>query len=54
MKYLILHLIIIRDLPKDTVILEMHYQYATTVKYRTDITFGWLDLIGKFERIKFV
>lgn len=27
--------------------LDVHFQQASMVKYRTDIVFDWLDLIGK-------
>ncbi|XP_063706306.1 pickpocket protein 19-like [Culicoides brevitarsis] len=29
------------------IILDVHYQRSTTVKYRTDVVFGWMDLMGK-------
>lgn len=31
--------------------LDFHYQNANLVKYRTDITFGWLDLMVSFGGI---
>jgi hypothetical protein len=30
---------------------EIHYQSANIVKYRTDVTFGWLDLMVAFGGI---
>lgn len=30
----------------DNMTLDFHYQSSTIVKYRTDVTFGWLDLMG--------
>lgn len=29
--------------------LDVHFQQASMVKYRTDIVFDWLDLIGKIN-----
>ena len=31
--------------------LDFHYQSASIVKYRTDVTFGWLDLMVSFGGI---
>lgn len=31
------------------IILDVHYQRATIVKYRTDVVFGWMDLMGEFK-----
>lgn len=31
--------------------LDFHYQSANIVKYRTDVTFGWLDLMVSFGGI---
>jgi hypothetical protein len=31
--------------------LDFHYQSANLVKYRTDVTFGWLDLMVSFGGI---
>lgn len=31
--------------------LDLHYQSANLVKYRTDVTFGWLDLMVAFGGI---
>lgn len=31
----------------DSVTLDFHFGSAETVRYRTDITFGWLDLMGE-------
>lgn len=33
----------------DNMTLDFHFQTSTIVKYRTDVTFGWLDLIGKHK-----
>lgn len=30
---------------------DFHYQSANIVKYRTDVTFGWLDLMVSFGGI---
>ncbi|KAG5683041.1 hypothetical protein PVAND_012348 [Polypedilum vanderplanki] len=35
----------------DNMTLDLHYQSANIVKYRTDITFGWLDLMVSFGGI---
>jgi Amiloride-sensitive sodium channel len=35
----------------DNLTLDFHYQSANLVKYRTDITFGWLDLMVSFGGI---
>jgi hypothetical protein len=31
--------------------IDFHYQTANIVKYRTDVTFGWLDLMVSFGGI---
>lgn len=31
--------------------IDLHYQSANIVKYRTDVTFGWLDLMVAFGGI---
>lgn len=36
---------------RDNMTLDFHYQNANLVKYRTDITFGWLDLMVSFGGI---
>lgn len=41
-----------RDIDKNTILIDIHFQYATMVKYRTDVLFGWLDLTG--NRIGFI
>lgn len=32
----------------DNLTIDFHYQTANIVKYRTDVTFGWLDLLVSF------
>lgn len=32
---------------KDMVTLDFHFGSGEMVRYRTDITFGWLDLMGE-------
>lgn len=39
------------DADRDNLTLDFHYQSANLVKYRTDITFGWLDLMVSFGGI---
>lgn len=39
------------DAQRDNLTLDFHYQSANLVKYRTDITFGWLDLMVSFGGI---
>lgn len=39
------------DRAADNLTLDFHYQSANLVKYRTDITFGWLDLMVSFGGI---
>ena len=35
----------------DNMTLDFHFQSSTIVKYRTDVTFGWLDLMGNINGI---
>lgn len=35
----------------DNMTVDFHYQTANIVKYRTDVTFGWLDLMVSFGGI---
>lgn len=35
----------------DNMTIDLHYQSANIVKYRTDVTFGWLDLMVAFGGI---
>ena len=35
----------------DNMTVDLHYQSANIVKYRTDVTFGWLDLMVAFGGI---
>ena len=39
------------DAQRDNLTLDFHYQSANLVKYRTDITFGFLDLMVSFGGI---
>lgn len=39
------------DSLRDNMTLDFHYENANLVKYRTDITFGWLDLMVSFGGI---
>lgn len=36
-----------RSAENNYMLLDIHFEDSTIVKYRTDVTFGFLDLMGK-------
>lgn len=36
----------LRNDADNTIIVDIHFQQSTMVKYRTSVVFGWLDLMG--------
>ncbi|XP_037910068.1 pickpocket protein 19-like [Hermetia illucens] len=36
---------------EEMIILDVHYQHGTLIKYRTDVVYGWLDLLVAFGGI---
>lgn len=38
-----------RESGANQVTLDVHFQKKNLVKYRTDVVFGWMDLLGRFS-----
>lgn len=40
-----LNTIVLRDMDRELILMDVHFQYMNMMKYRTDVAFGFLDLL---------